>query len=91
MEIAENYEETKTCDIYQAASLMASGCKLKKHVMEKGRVYFIFDNQGDFIPDLVAKYLSRQLTIDSLTLVDNIRSLKTLCAETTNNLRHRRR
>lgn len=75
--------EFKTCDMYLAASLAASGCKLSKYTSEFGRVYFHIDGKSGDIPTLTKEYLARRLTVDALTLVDNVKSLKSLCGELT--------
>lgn len=79
--MAEQTEEYRTCDMYQAASLMAAGCKLVRYSSDKGRVYFHLDNRTSLAGSLVKDYLAHQLQVDALELVDKIRSLKSLCGE----------
>lgn len=78
----EENEEIRTCDLYQAAVLKTAGCKQKKHVIDKGRIYFYFENLGGELPQrIIEEYLSHNLEVDALSLVDNVRALKSLCAE----------
>ena len=84
MNITDDTEETSTCDLYQAASVITAGCRMKRFTLDRGRVYFHFDNSGDLVQRLIREYLSHSLDVDSLSMVDNIRALKSLCAEVLN-------
>jgi hypothetical protein len=81
--MSEQSEEFKTCDMYQAASLMAAGCYISRYTTERGRVYFHLDNRAGLVAGLVREYLAHRLQVDALSLVDNARSLKSLCGELT--------
>jgi DNA primase large subunit len=84
MNIEEEVEESRTCDLYQAASLVTAGCKMKRYTLDRGRVYFHFDNNGGLVQRLIREYLSHSLDVNALSMVDNIRALKSLCAEVLN-------
>jgi hypothetical protein len=85
MQQIEDAEETRTCDLYQASVLKTAGCKLKRHEVDKGRIYFYFENHGGTLPQrIIQDYLSHNLEVDALSLVDNVRALKSLCAEVLN-------
>jgi len=79
--MANELDEYKTCDLYLAASIQASGYKMTKNTQERERVYFHYDNNGDLVSRVTQEYLAHRLEVDALALVDNIRSLKSLCAE----------
>jgi hypothetical protein len=81
--MSEQVDEYKTCDMYQAASLMAAGCKMSRYTAERGRVYFHLDNRAGLVSGLVREYLAHRLQVDALSLVDHARSLKSLCGELT--------
>jgi hypothetical protein len=69
----------KTCDLYLAAFLITASCKLKDTVRDLRKVYFIFENT-DIIDQLKMDYLTRKASVDALSYADNIKSLKSLCA-----------
>lgn len=74
-------EDFKTCDLYVAASLQASGFRMSKHTQDRGRVYFHYKDDQKMVSRISQDYLSNRLEVDALSLVNNIRSLKSLCAE----------
>lgn len=88
--MANEVDEFKTCDLYLAASIQASGYKMTKHTQDRERVYFHYDNNGDLVSRVTQEYLAHRLEVDALLLVDNIRSLKSLCAEIKKSLNKRR-
>lgn len=69
----------KTCDLYLAALFATSGCKIKNTSLEQKKVYFCFEN-NEIIEKLKSSYFLRQCSVDALTYADNIKSLKSLCA-----------
>lgn len=79
-------EGVKTCDLYLAAFFVSASCPIKKTFKDPRRVYFLFDNP-EIIEKLREDYYTRQASIDALTYADNIKSLKSLCASITDNLR----
>jgi hypothetical protein len=85
--MSDQTDEVKTCDMYLAASLMAAGCKMTRNTIDRGRVFFHMDNRTGLVPNLIKEYLARRLEVDALTLVDQARSLKSLCGELTGNKR----
>lgn len=79
-------EGVKTCDLYLAAFFVSAGCPIKKTFKDPRRVYFLFDNP-EIIEKLREDYFTRKASVDALTYADNIKSLKSLCASITDNLR----
>lgn len=70
-----------TCDLYMAAFLNAAGCKIVKHSTENHRVDFFFDNKDGLAARLKDEYLTRSAQINALTYADNVKSLKSWCAD----------
>ena len=79
----EAQQSVRTCDLYMAASLVTAGLRYADPEVTQGRVYFSFANTDNQVTDLRKKYLSRSLQVDALTMGDNVRSLKSRCAELT--------
>lgn len=73
----------RTCDLYLAATMVTAGMRYEEPEVSQGRVYFSFSNDEGQVTDIRKKYLSRSLQVDALTMGDNVRSLKSLCAEMT--------
>ena len=76
-------EELKICDMYLAASLIALGCQMLRYQVDNRRVFFFLENKEGRAQEMVQEYLARRLQVDALTLVDNVKSLKSLCGELT--------
>lgn len=85
--MSEKVEEYRTCDMYQAAALMSSGCKMERFTVDRNRVYFHLNNNAGLVSNLIKDLLAHKLDVDALTLIDNVRSLKSLCGEVIGNLR----
>jgi len=79
-------EGVKTCDLYLAAFFVSAGCPIKKTYKDPKRVYFLFENP-DMIERLREDYFTRRSNVIALTYADNIKSLKSLCASITDNLK----
>lgn len=79
--MVNNTEDYATCDLYMAAALQASGLKMKGHSVDREKVYFHYEDNTGLVSRITQEYLARQLEIDALTLVDNVRSLKSFCAQ----------
>lgn len=73
--------ETKTCDLYLAACLVTAQVKFSNTSVLNNRVYFHFNNDEGMVDRIKREYLARQLQIDALSYSDNIKSLKSFCAE----------
>lgn len=73
--------EYKTCDLYLAATIQAAGIKMIRHAQEDGRVYFYYQDEQEIVSKITQEFYSHLLEIDALALVENIKSLKTLCSE----------
>lgn len=76
---------TRTCDLYLAAFLQTAKCQMKDTFRDNRKVYFIFETT-EILNQLKMDYLTRQAPIDALTYADNIKSLKSLCAQIMNNV-----
>jgi hypothetical protein len=70
-----------TCDLYLAAFLQASGCKIVKNSTERKRVDFYFDDKDGLVTRLKDEYMIRGAQINAATYSDNIKSLKSWCAD----------
>lgn len=79
-------EGVKTCDLYLAAFFVSAGCPIKETIKDPRRVYFLFD-KPEIIERLREDYFTRKSKVDALSYADNIKSLKSLCASITDNLR----
>jgi hypothetical protein len=86
---SEEVADVQLCDLYLASCLVSAGVKMLKTSIVNNRVYFHFDRENEMLTRIKQDYLARNLQIDALTLVDNIKSFKSLCAELLNNRRGR--
>ena len=77
----EEVTDVQLCDLYLASCLVTAGVKMIKTSIVSNRVYFHFDRENEMLTRVKQDYLARNLQIDALTLVDNVKSLKSLCAE----------
>ena len=73
--------DAKTCDLYMAAGLVTANVRYHTTSVLSGRVYFHFKNEDGSVDKVKRDYLSRMLTVDALTYSDNVKSLKSFCAE----------
>jgi hypothetical protein len=73
--------EASTCDLYLAACLVTTNIRYHNTSVLHGRVYFHFDNEDGAVDRVKRGYLSRSLQVDALTYSDNVKSLKSFCAE----------
>ena len=73
--------DAKTCDLYMAAGLVTANIKYYTTSVLSGRVYFHFKNEDGSLDKIKRDYLSRTLNVDALTYSDNVKSLKSFCAE----------
>jgi hypothetical protein len=74
-----------TCDLYLASFFISCGCRMTSHERDSKsrRVYFIFE-KNPLIQELKVNYFSRQAKVEALNFADNIKSLKSLCHNLTN-------
>ena len=77
----------KTCDLYLASFLVTAGCKTVKNQTDNRRVYFYFDNKDGMVDRLKTDYMTRNAMVNALSYADNVKALKSLCAELMNNSR----
>lgn len=78
---SEAANESLTCDLYLAACLVTAHVKFSNTSVLNSRVYFHFNNDEGMVDRIKREYLARQLQIDALSYSDNIKSLKSYCAE----------
>ena len=74
-------EEFETHDIYLAAYLMISGCKMVRRRKQGNRVYFVFVNPAGSIKDLREAYFSGQSKVAAHQYSQTIIAVKNLCYE----------
>ena len=77
----EGNNETRICDLYMAACLVTAQVKFHNTSVVNNRIYFHFNNDEGMVDRIKREYLARQLQIDALSFSDNIKSLKSYCAE----------
>ena len=77
----QNEKDDKTCDLYLAAGLVTANVKYHTTSVLSGRVYFHFNNEDGVVDKVRREYLSRSCQVDALTYSDNVKSLKSFCAE----------
>lgn len=68
----------RTSDLYFAAFLKASDCKMIRTERDKGRMYFIFE-KTEFMSDLRLEFFNGEAKISALRYADSIRALKSIC------------
>jgi len=75
----------QTCDLYLAAFFLSAGCKMVTHERDSKtrRVYFVFE-KNPLINELKVNYFGRKAKVEALNFADNIKSLKSLCHNLTN-------
>ena len=85
----EDGSSYRTCDLYLAAFFLSTGAKMSSHDRDprSRRVYFIFE-KNPMLQELKVNYFSRQAKVEALNFADNIKSLKSLCHNLTNNSVH---
>jgi hypothetical protein len=78
-------EGYSSCDLYLAAFLLSAGSKMISHERDSKtkRVYFVFE-KSPLINDLKVSYFGRQAKVEALSFADNIKSLKSLCHNLSN-------
>jgi len=74
-----------TCDLYLAAFFLSAGSKMVSHERDPKtrRVYFVFE-KNPLINELKVNYFGRKAKVEALNFADNIKSLKSLCHNLTN-------
>lgn len=83
----EAQEDVTLCDLYLAAALNTAGIKHSQTSVVSKRVYFHFPKDDGLLTRIRREYMSRTLQIDALSFADQIKSLKSLCAELTGSSR----
>ena len=78
-------EGYSSCDLYLAAFFLSCGVRMLSHDRDPRtkRVYFVFE-KNPLLNELKVNYFGRQAKVEALNFADNIKSLKSLCHNLTN-------
>lgn len=79
--MAHTEEEFETSDIYLAAYLRMSGCKLLRRRKSGSRVFFIFTNPAGSIKDLREAFFKGDGQVPANKYAQEIKDFKELCFE----------
>lgn len=74
-------EEFETSDIYLAAYLRLSGCKLERRRKQGTRVLFVFTNPGGSVKEMREAYFSGAAQVGANKFAQEIKNFKELCFE----------
>ena len=81
MAYTNSQDDFSLCDMYLAAALVVAGLPMVNTTVLSNRVYFHFNKNDELISRIKHDFLARPLPIDALTYSDQLKSLKSLCAE----------